>query len=133
MADTGWRPTFATSREPAHCTDLFGDNHGALGKDRRYERIIVPDEVKIVVERSSEHPVEYAIMLLVFRETKWHTVRTFDNAHDLEEHHEHRYCGTKKQDPVIRTNCTTNTAMADAIGALLKSWPAIVESWERAQ
>jgi hypothetical protein len=102
-----------------------------MGKDRHYERDVRPGDVRIVVERSSEHPVEYAIMLLVYRETKWHTVRTFDNAHDLEEHHEHRYCGITKQDPVIRTGCTTNVAMADAIGSLLKSWPSIVESWER--
>jgi hypothetical protein len=101
-----------------------------VGKDRYYERIIVPRQVKIVVERSSSHPVEYAIVLLVFRETKWHTVRTFDNAHDLGEHHEHRYCGNEKQPPMIR-KCDTNAAMADAIRSLLKSWSAIVDSWER--
>jgi hypothetical protein len=41
--------------------------------------------VQIIVERSSTHPVEYAIVLLVERDGVWHTVRTFDNAHAPDE------------------------------------------------
>lgn len=43
----------------------------------------------MVVERSSTHPVEYAITLIVQRDGAWHAVRVFDNAHDPDEHHEH--------------------------------------------
>lgn len=56
----------------------------------------------MVVERSSTHPVEYAIVLLAFRGGVWQTVRTFDNAHDPTEHHEHRYIGSEKQPPTVR-------------------------------
>ncbi len=42
-------------------------------------------------------------MLLVERDGEWHTVRTFDNAHDPTEHHEHRYVGSKKQEPISRS------------------------------
>jgi hypothetical protein len=53
--------------------------------------------VRIVVERSSVRPVEYAIVLLAERGGVWHAVRTFDNAHASDEHHEHRYVGSEKQ------------------------------------
>jgi hypothetical protein len=80
-----------------------------MPKDRSRRRRVARD-VRIVVERSSTHPVEYAIMLLVEHEGAWHTVRTFDNAHSPEEHHEHRYVGSEKQDPII-THGSLNDAM----------------------
>jgi hypothetical protein len=39
--------------------------------------------------------------ILVERDGEWHTVRIFDNAHDPTEHHEHRYVGTEKQEPIV--------------------------------
>jgi hypothetical protein len=69
---------------------------GSVTKDRTRRRELARD-VQIVVERSSTHPVEYAIVLLVERDGAWHTVRTFDNAHAPTEHHEHRYVGSDKQ------------------------------------
>jgi hypothetical protein len=79
--------------------------------------------------RSSTHPVEYVIVLLVRREGRWHTVRTFDNAHAPEEHHEHRYVGADKQPPTV-TYGPVNEAMHGAILTLERSWPDIVGSWE---
>jgi hypothetical protein len=79
--------------------------------------------------RSSTHPVEYAIVLLVRHEGRWQTVRTFDNAHAPEEHHEHRYVGAEKQPPIV-TYGPVNDAMHEALLTLRRSWPAIVRSWE---
>jgi hypothetical protein len=99
-----------------------------MPKDRSRRRRVARD-VRIVVERSSTHPVEYAIMLLVEHEGAWHTVRTFDNAHSPEEHHEHRYVGSEKQDPII-THSSLNEAMSAAEIKLLESWSDIVLSWK---
>jgi hypothetical protein len=88
--------------------------------------------VLVVVERSSTHPVEYAIVLLVERDGDWHTVRTFDNAHAPEEHHEHRYVGPERQAPTV-TNGPVNDAMHAAEVKLLGGWRDIVRSWENTQ
>lgn len=58
-------------------------------------------DVEIRIERSSRHPIEYAIVLVVEREASRHAVRTFDNAHGTEEHHEHAYRGAVKQPPIV--------------------------------
>ena len=42
-----------------------------MPKDRRRQLFVALD-VLIVIERSSAHPVEYAIMLLVERDRAWH-------------------------------------------------------------
>lgn len=83
----------------------------------------------MVIERSSAHPVAYAILLLVERDGRWHTVRTFDNAHAAEEHHQHRYIGPAKQAPIV-TYGPVNQAMHTAEVKLLGSWGDIVDSWE---
>jgi len=100
-----------------------------MPKDRK-RRLFVALDVLIVIERSSAHPVEYAIMLLVERDGAWHTVRTFDNAHSPEEHHEHRYVGAEKQEPIIAQG-SVNDAMHGAEVKLLGGWGDIVRSWER--
>jgi hypothetical protein len=97
-------------------------------KDRTRRRELARD-VQIVVERSSTHPVEYAIVLLVERDGAWHTVRTFDNAHAPDEHHEHRYVGSDKQPPIV-SHGPPNGAMHAAEIKLLTSWSDIVRSWE---
>jgi hypothetical protein len=79
-------------------------------KDRSREERPAAD-VRISITRSSTHPVEYAVVLLARREGRWHTVRVFDNAHDPEEHHEHRYVGEEKV-------------------ACRESWADIVREWE---
>jgi hypothetical protein len=99
-----------------------------MPKDRIRELLLAPD-VLVVVQRSSAHPVEYAIVLLVERDGVWHTVRTFDNAHARTEHHEHRYVGAKKQDPIVRQG-PVNEAMNAAEVKLIGGWGDIVRSWE---
>ncbi len=99
-----------------------------MPKDRTRELFLAPD-VLVVVQRSSAHPVEYAILLLVERDGVWHTVRTFDNAHAPEEHHEHRYVRSEKQAPVVASG-PVNEAMRAAEVKLLGGWGDIVRSWE---
>jgi hypothetical protein len=98
-----------------------------MPKDRRRRRFVAPD-VQIVVERSSAHPVRYAIVLLVERNGTWHTVGTFDNAHAPEEHHEHRYVGSEKQPPIITYGAVNDGMQAEV--KLLEGWSDIVHEWE---
>jgi hypothetical protein len=98
-------------------------------KDRRRRRRLARD-VRIVIERTSSHPIEYAIMLVARRDGRWHTVRTFDNAHDPHEHHEHRYIGPEKQPPSVARG-PINDAMHAAELKLLDGWRDIVDEWER--
>lgn len=100
-----------------------------MPKDRR-RRVRFANDVVMVIERSSAHPVEYAIVLLVERDGRWQTVRTFDNAHSQQEHHEHRYIGAEKQPPTI-THGSVNEAMHAAETKLTDTWRDIVRSWER--
>jgi hypothetical protein len=103
-------------------------DHPAMPKDRIRELLLAPD-VLVVIRRSSTHPIEYAIILLVERNGTWHTVRTFDNAHAPEEHHEHRYVGPEKQPPVV-TLGPVNEAMHAVEVKVLGGWGDIVRSWE---
>lgn len=86
-------------------------------------------DVRIRITRSSTHPVEYAVVLLARRDGRWHTVRVFDNAHDPEEHHEHRYFGEEKQPPTV-THGPVNEALHAAILVCRASWADIVREWE---
>ena len=99
-----------------------------MPKDRYRELFLAPDAF-VVLQRSSVHPVEYAIVLLVERDGVSHTVRTFDNAHAPEEHHEHRYVGLEKQAPIV-TYGPVNEAMHAVEAKLRGGWSDIVRSWE---
>jgi hypothetical protein len=69
-------------------------------------------------------------VLLIERGGAVHTVRTFDNAHAPTEHHEHRYVGVEKQEPIV-THGPINDAMHAAEVKLRRGWRDIVRSWER--
>lgn len=84
----------------------------------------------VIVERSSSHPVRYAIMLAVWRRGVWQTIRAFANAHAPDEHHEHAYVGLSKCPPVISYG-PVNEAMHAAEVKLRASWRDIVIEWER--
>jgi hypothetical protein len=92
-----------------------------MPKDRTRRRRLAPD-VLVVIQRSSAHPVEYAIMLLAERDGQWHTVRVFDNAHDPSEHHEHRFVGSEKQEPIV-THGSVNDAMHAAEVKIRRAGP----------
>jgi hypothetical protein len=121
------RPRVAARAAPASRRHPVG-SCAAVPKDRTRRRRLARD-VRIVIERSSAHPVAYAIMLLVQRGGAWRTVRTFDNAHASEEHHEHGYAGSEKQPPAV-THGPVNEAMYAAELKLLRDWRDIVDEWE---
>jgi hypothetical protein len=100
-----------------------------VSRDRQILRPVA-EGVLIVFDRSSTHPVEYTITLRVIRDAAWQTIYCFDNAHGFNEHHEHSYRGDLKQPPIV-TEGDSNTAMGAALDKLLKSWPEIVDAWER--
>jgi hypothetical protein len=52
-----------------------------------------------------------------------------DNAHDAEEHHEHRYVGAEKQPPTV-THGPVNGAIHAVELKLLRDWRDIVHEWE---
>lgn len=102
-----------------------------MTKDRAFRRPLDDQQTVVMIrERSSTHPVEYAYMLIVFYESEWHTVRTFDNAHSPDEHHEHVYVRDEKQAPVI-TKGPINDAMTAAERKLVLEWADIVSEWEK--
>lgn len=88
------------------------------------------DGVRVYYQRSSAHPVEYAITLRVLHSGRWQTIRLFDNSHAVEEHHEHRYVGSCKQPPSVHDG-DVNTAMARAMKVLFTTWQEILDSWEQ--
>jgi hypothetical protein len=102
----------------------------AAVKDRERQIDLNDGLSRIVLRRSSTHPVEYAITLITRHDGSDYAVRTFDNAHDVEEHHEHRYVGTDKQPPSI-VRGSVNDAMKRAETALLSHWRAYVDEWRQ--
>lgn len=99
-------------------------------KDRERQIDLSDGLSRIVLRRSSTHPVEYAITLITRHDGRDYAVRTFDNAHDVEEHHEHRYVGMDKQPPSI-VRGSVNDAMKRAEAALLSHWRAYVDEWRQ--
>lgn len=49
---------------------------------------------------------------------------------ETDEHHEHRYVDEQKQRPST-LHGRVNDAMANAIQALLKEWPGMIDEWEQ--
>ena len=75
-------------------------------------------------------PFSYAITLEVIEGDEWHTVRLWDNADAMDEHHEHAYTRHGgKQDPLILEFPSTNEAMAAAIAKAKWKGAEIVRRW----
>jgi hypothetical protein len=81
--------------------------------------------------RSEHHAeIEYAVMLEVLIDGNWVTVRLWDNADALDEHHEHRYTRSEgKQSPAKLEFATTNDAMAAAIRKAATEWRSLLKEW----
>jgi hypothetical protein len=76
-------------------------------------------------------PYSYAITLELLEGGQWHTVRLWDNADGLDEHHEHGYTrGGGKQRPRILEFASANQAMAAAIADAKRRVLEIVTEWE---
>lgn len=75
-------------------------------------------------------PFSYAVTLELLEGGKWHTVRLWDNADGLDEHHEHAYTREEdKQPPAILEFASTNEAMASAIDNANRKAAELVRQW----
>jgi hypothetical protein len=77
-------------------------------------------------------PVRYAITLEVFEGDDWATACLWDNADDVNEHHEHAHTRKEgKRPPKILDFESTNDAMAAAIRKAKDEAEAIVQTWRK--
>jgi hypothetical protein len=75
-------------------------------------------------------PVSYAITLETLEDAEWTTVCLWDNADDVDDHHEHAYTREGgKQPPTILDFKSSNDAMALAIRRAKAEAPEIVRRW----
>lgn len=83
--------------------------------------------------RRSEPPRPYTYAITVevgVGEDIWTTVRLWDNADDVDEHHVHRYTRQEgKQSPEILEFESINEAMATAKKEAQEGWAEIVRQW----
>lgn len=93
--------------------------------------IDVKPDIRIRYRRSEPPPpVSYAIVLESHQDGEWTTVRLWDNADVVDEHHEHEYTRTDgKQAPAILEFGSSNEAMAAAIRKAKTEAPEIVRQW----
>jgi hypothetical protein len=74
----------------------------------------------------------YSVTLEVLQGRDWNTVRSWDNSHDRNEHHLHRYTNAGgREDPELLAHSSIQLAMAHAIADAAQGWEAILRSWER--
>jgi len=76
-------------------------------------------------------PYTYAVTVEVeVGEDVWTTVRLWDNADDVHEHHVHQYTRQEgKQKPTVRKFASVNEAMAEANEEARKRAKEIVRQW----
>ena len=94
--------------------------------------IDVEPDIRIRYRRSEPPPpVSYAIVLESLEDREWTTVRLWDNADGVDEHHEHEYTrvGGKKAPAILEFN-SSNEAMAAAIRTAKAEAPGIVRQWQ---
>jgi hypothetical protein len=97
-----------------------------------YERTIdiaVANDVLVRFSQSGRPIERYSVVLLVFIDDAWQTVRAYDN--HLGTHHMHRYTrGEGKQAPEQFHAGSTNEAIPAAIAHLGAHWEAIIQAWK---
>ena len=77
-------------------------------------------------------PYTYAVTVEVKEEGIWQTVRLWDNADDVHEHHVHEYTRIEgKQEPMIREFNSINEAMAVANFEARNRTEEIVRQWQK--
>lgn len=112
MALCAWRRVAATQREVVYETD---------------------DPSIRVRYRRSEAPPPYTYAVTVEAEKGeelWTTVRLWDNADDVREHHVHEYTREEgKQKPLIRAFDSINEAITTAISEARENPSEIVRQW----
>jgi hypothetical protein len=80
--------------------------------------------------RTERPPIRYAIVLETKIDGRWTAIRLWDNAHDVDEHHEHEYTRSKgKLDPTVHTFSSVNQAMAAAMTRAAEECTTILDRW----
>lgn len=97
--------------------------------------IDIEPDVRVRYCRSAPPPpFRYAVVLEILVEGEWTAIRLWDNAHALDEHHEHEYTRREgKKQPTLLKFASTNDAMASGIHKATAEWRAIVRQWERTE
>ena len=95
--------------------------------------IDIEPDIRVRYRRSEPPPpVSYAIVLESLEGGEWTTMRLWDNADAIDEHHEHEYTRTGgKQSPTILDVGSPNDAMAAAIRKAKTEAPEIVRQWRK--
>jgi uncharacterized membrane protein YkoI len=77
-------------------------------------------------------PYTYAVIVEAKEEGVWETVRLWDNADDVHEHHVHEYTRDEgKQKPMIREFNSINEAIAVALAEARGKATEIVRQWRQ--
>lgn len=90
-------------------------------------------DIRVRYRRSEPPPYTYSVTVEAEEdEGKWVTVRLWDNADDVYEHHVHEYNRQgEKQKPTIRDFGSVNQAMATANAEARGKAEEIVGQWRR--
>lgn len=103
--------------------------HG-VASEREVFIDLEPDLRIRFIRSEAPPPVSYAITLELLEGEDWTTVRLWDNADDVAEHHEHGYTRKGgKQPPAILEFESGNDAMAAAIRKAKDEAEGIVREW----
>jgi hypothetical protein len=96
--------------------------------------IDIDADVRIRYRRTEQQPpARYAITLETRVGGSWETVRLWDNADAVDEHHDHEYTREGgKQPPQVKEFGSVNEAMAAAILTARTEWRAMLSRWEGA-
>lgn len=109
------------------------DRHPPMSPDVPWPREIFIDlapDVRIRYGRIERPPISYAIVLETQLDGHWTAIRLWDNAHSIDDHHEHEYTSSQgKSDPTVQPFTTVNQAMAAAMRRATEDWPTILEDW----
>jgi hypothetical protein len=106
-----------------------------MGGRETYEKsFFIPQEpgVRIRYQSDRGRQPHYAVLLEAELDGQWTTVRCWDNADSVDEHHMHRYSKVEGKQPATRfSHGTCNDARKEAIEAAKANYEAVIESWHR--
>jgi hypothetical protein len=72
----------------------------------------------------------YAVVLLVEDQDAWHTVRVYDNAHQIHDMHRYNRAGEKQPAETFHGG-SASEALRSAIETVRSGYSEMIESWRR--
>ncbi len=96
-------------------------------------RITLDETAVVVVWFATElgKVISYSIVLLVFHDSRWQTVRVYDNAHGENEMHRHTVSGGKEAAEPFAKEGDPGQTMRDARDEVLAGYEKMIEGWRR--